>query len=75
MVIKLPFTATLKGHIQILNPLLVGDFRKIRAEDFIILFFRSNYAPRFGEIWCFLTIRQKQKALQINICRAFERFE
>ena len=44
MVIKLPFTATLKGHVQTLNPLLVAGFRKNRAEDFVILFFRSNSA-------------------------------
>ena len=33
MVIKLPFTATLKGHVQILNPLLEAGFSKIRAEN------------------------------------------
>jgi len=34
MVIKLPFIAALKGHVQILNPLLVKGSIKIRAEDF-----------------------------------------
>lgn len=74
MVIKLPFTATLKGHVQTLNPLLVAGFRKNRAEDFVILFFRSNYAPGFGEFWRFLAICQKQKTLQINIYRVFRAF-
>ena len=32
MVIKLPFIATLKGHVQILNPLLDKGFIKIRGE-------------------------------------------
>jgi len=51
MVIKLPFIATLKGHVQILNPLLVGSFRKIRAEDFNDILFRSNSALRLEEVW------------------------
>jgi len=49
MVIKLPFIATLKGHVQILNPLLGAGFRKIRADRYENCFARSNYAPRFGE--------------------------
>lgn len=56
MVIKLPFTATLKGHVEILNPLLVAGFREIRAEYLTDKIFRSNDAPRFGEVWCFLTM-------------------
>jgi len=71
MVIKLPFIATLKGHVQILNPLLGKSFRKIRAEDFVNNFFRSNYAPGFEEVWCYLTMCQKNKTLQINVCRVF----
>ena len=62
MVIKLPFIATLKGHVQFLNPLLVGSFRKIRAEEFSYNFFRSNYAPEVEEFWCFLTMFKKSKS-------------
>ena len=75
MVIKIPFIATLKGHIQILNLLLGESFRKIRADFFQIIFVRSNYAPGFEEVWCFLTMFQKNKTLQINDCRVLERFE
>jgi len=71
MVIKLPFIATLKGHVQILNPLLGQGFREIRAGRFENGFARSNYAPRFGEFWSFLTMLQKTKTLQINVCRVF----
>jgi hypothetical protein len=39
-VIKLPFTATLKGHVQILNPLLEAGFRRIRAD-----FLYSRFCP------------------------------
>jgi hypothetical protein len=38
MVIKLPFIARLKGHVQIMNLLLGASFRKIRAEDFTNIF-------------------------------------
>ena len=41
MVIKLPFIATLKGHVQIMNPFLGKGFRKIRAEDFL-----DNFSAR-----------------------------
>ncbi|OJV98409.1 MAG: hypothetical protein BGO52_11515 [Sphingobacteriales bacterium 44-61] len=74
MVIKLPFTATLKGHVQTLNPLLDKGFRKIRAGRFKIHCARSNDAPRFGGIYRFLTMCQKQKTLQINIYRVFKAF-
>jgi hypothetical protein len=53
MVIKLPFIATLKGHVQILNLFLDKGFRKIRAGRFERSFARSNYAPGFEEFWCF----------------------
>jgi len=54
MVIKLPFIATLKGHVQIMNLLLGKGFKKIRAGSFWNCFARSNYAPGFGAFWCFL---------------------
>ncbi len=34
MVIKLPLIATLKGHVQTLNPLLYNGFGEIRAGRF-----------------------------------------
>jgi hypothetical protein len=71
MVIKLPCIATLKEHVQILNPLPDKGFRKIRAGIFSASFSRSNDAPGFEEVWCFWTKCQKQKTLQINICRVF----
>ena len=37
MVIKLPFKATLKGHVQIMNLLLGKGFKKIRAGSFEIV--------------------------------------
>ena len=49
MVIKLPLIATLKGHVQILNPLLDKGFRSIRAEEIDNNFFRPNYASEFGD--------------------------
>jgi len=71
MVIKLPFIATLKGHVQILNPFLGKGFRKIRAGRSERSFARSNHAPGVEEFWCFLTMSQKQKTLQIKVCRVF----
>src|SRR6478736_4007605 len=37
-------------------------------------FARSNLPPVFGEVWCFLTMWEKQKTPQILICRAFGAF-
>ena len=56
MVIKLPFIATLKGHVQILNPLLNKGFSSIRAGRMKFDFARSNLPPGFGEGWRFLTM-------------------
>lgn len=71
MVIKLPCIATLKEHVQILNPLPDKGCRKNRAGILSACFSRSNDAPGFEEVWCFLRRCQKQKNLQINICRFF----
>ena len=72
--IKLPFIAAVKGHVQILIPLLDKDFNEIRAYILRNADVRSNDAPGFGEVWCFLTIWKKQKTPQILICRAFGAF-
>ena len=71
MVIKLPLIATLKGHVQILNPLLDKGFRSIRAGRIDFDFARSNYAPELGDFWCFLTRCKKQKTLQIQYLQGF----
>lgn len=61
MVIKLPSIAALKGHVQIPNTLLAGYFRKIRADNLIFRFDRSNYALEDGVLWHYLTTCQKIK--------------
>ncbi len=71
MVIKLPLIATLKGHVQILNPLLDKGFRSIRAEKMDINFVRPNYAPELGDFWRFLTRCKKQKTPQIQYLQGF----
>ncbi len=42
MLITLPLIATLKEHVQTLNPLLYRGFGEIRAADFYFLSALSN---------------------------------
>ena len=71
MVIKLPLIATLKEHVQILNPLTGKSFRKIRAGRIETGLARSNHAPRFGDFWLFLTMSKNKKSLETPNYAAF----
>jgi hypothetical protein len=58
-------------HVQILNPLLGKGFSSIRAGRINFDFARQNLPPGIGEVWCFLTMSEKQKTPQIQYLQGF----
>jgi hypothetical protein len=64
------FENTAKGF-AVFEGAMGKAFRPIRAGRIEFGFARSNYAPEFGDFWCFLTMCKKQKAPQIQYLQGF----
>ena len=60
-------TYTLKGHVQILNPLLDKGFSSILAGKLEPIFTRSNYPPELVDFLIFFKMQLKQKGPAISV--------